>query len=261
MNDQDAKSFANAVSNGDTNAALALEKNLKKTLLSNPYFPPTCLVKSNDTSAINDMVIARSILESSTLLSLQQNDMASFEKHVTQLIVYYTDYRHILPISDVCNDVLGMHLLHLLVEHRMAEFHSTLELLPSSESREVQYVLSLETGMMEGSFGKVLCTDVPSSHWKPLVTMLQTTVRQQIARCIVSSNTSLSRQDARDLLYVRTDDELNDIVKQDDASSWVCKDNVFCFTKPTTALRACDIPSIRLVTETLTVATELDRIV
>lgn len=38
--------------------------------------------------------LARNVLESATILSLKEANMAQFERNVSQLKVYYTDFRY-----------------------------------------------------------------------------------------------------------------------------------------------------------------------
>ena len=65
------------------------------------------------------------------LLSIRQQDEAAFERNFNQLRVYYTDARRLLPPSDQEALLLSLNLLRLLVQNRIAEFHTELELLPA----------------------------------------------------------------------------------------------------------------------------------
>lgn len=53
--------------------------------------------------------------------------------------------------------VVGLYLMHLLVENRLAEFHSEVELLAPGdrESTFIAFPLQLETFLMEGNYTKV----------------------------------------------------------------------------------------------------------
>ena len=52
--------------------------------------------------------------------------------------------------------MVGLYLIHLLVEARLAEFHSEVELLKSADraSPFIAFPLTLETFLMEGSYNK-----------------------------------------------------------------------------------------------------------
>lgn len=64
------------------------------------------------------------MLESATVLSVLSEDMASFERSVIQLKVYYGSLAAELSPSELHYPILGTRLLQLLVENRMAEFHN-----------------------------------------------------------------------------------------------------------------------------------------
>jgi hypothetical protein len=65
--------------------------------------------------------------ELGAFLSLKVGDMNSFERHISQVKTIYFDYK--LAIPDPKNQALltGLHLMHLLSQTRIAEFHTALE--------------------------------------------------------------------------------------------------------------------------------------
>lgn len=63
------------------------------------------------------------------MLSILSEDMASFERHVIQLKVYYNSFGAALAPSPLQYPILGTRLLQLLVENRMAEFHNEVHTL------------------------------------------------------------------------------------------------------------------------------------
>jgi hypothetical protein len=65
--------------------------------------------------------------ELGAFLSLKVGDMNSFERHIAQVKTIYFDYK--LAIPDPKNQALltGLHLMHLLSQTRIAEFHTALE--------------------------------------------------------------------------------------------------------------------------------------
>lgn len=104
---------------------------------------------------------AGDVLEQAVFLSIQMQDDRAFERNYDQLKTYYTDTgyatslfgtgktfpklrmtvsllsilrlwlecRLVLPQSPQANTIIGLDLLRLLVENRIAEFHTELELL------------------------------------------------------------------------------------------------------------------------------------
>jgi hypothetical protein len=73
---------------------------------------------------------AGQVLELAVLLSIRLQDEVAFERNFNQLRVYYADARGLLPSSDQEPLLLSLNLLRLLVQNRIAEFHTELELLP-----------------------------------------------------------------------------------------------------------------------------------
>ena len=63
------------------------------------------------------------------MLSIKTQDIPSFERHVAQLKIYYTDCATQLPMSERQYPILGLNLLRLLAQNRIAEFHTQLELI------------------------------------------------------------------------------------------------------------------------------------
>lgn len=76
---------------------------------------------SDDTA---NRVLTRTALEWGCLLAVRMNETEAFQRHMSQLKDYYTDFSASLPPSDLQNAMLGLNLLHLLMEDRLAEFHS-----------------------------------------------------------------------------------------------------------------------------------------
>ena len=76
--------------------------------------------------------------ELATLLSVKMEDVDAFERHIAKTKTLYNDYSTIssqgreviMPKSERQNLILGLNLLFLLSQNRMAEFHTELELIP-----------------------------------------------------------------------------------------------------------------------------------
>ena len=204
------------------------------------------------------------MLEYAAILSVQTEDMQAFERNMSQLRVYYTDFNAELPESKLHYSILGMRLLHFLVENRMADFHNELELVPE-ESRldpNIGYAIKLEQWMMEGSYSKVLeaRNNVPHAYWKPFINKLLETVREAIAECIEVAYQSLRFDEAQALLIFSSRDALLAYVTEQ-KPEWQVNNDTLWFKPPKRNLQASDIPSMKLIQQTLSYATELDRIV
>ena len=93
--------------------------------------------------------------------------------------------------------LLGLNLMCLLSQNRVAEFHTELERLPSKELNDI-YIktpISLEQYIMEGSYNKVLLLkeNVPAESFGFFFDILLVTVRNEIASCLekVGSNKAI----------------------------------------------------------------------
>lgn len=125
--------------------------------LTNLMFLPT----SNTTASIEELLLARDVLEIGAQWSIEAKDIPSFERYMSQLKCYYFDYKGSLPESAFKYQLLGLNLLFLLSQNRVAEFHTELELLPADHIQSDIYIkhpLSLEQYLIEGSYNKVRLT-------------------------------------------------------------------------------------------------------
>ena len=80
--------------------------------------------------AAQELEVARGTLEHAVLLALELRDSAAFDRNFAQLQPYYTDFKTQIPASQNEALLTGLHLIRLLADGRMAEFHSALELVP-----------------------------------------------------------------------------------------------------------------------------------
>lgn len=136
---------------------------------------------------------------------------------------------------------------------------------------------------MEGTYNKVRCwavfcfdtkfselttcfqvlearANVPNPFFSFFLTQLVQTVRENIADCAEIAYQCLELADAQQMLLVDSPAELSAYI-QEHKPEWTVRDNHVWFKAPEKSLGASDIPSLRLVGEMLSYATELDRIV
>lgn len=74
---------------------------------------------------ISELKMARDILEIGAMYSIAIKDIPSFERYMAQLKTYYFDYHDAhLPESAHMYQLLGLNLLCLLSQNRVAEFHT-----------------------------------------------------------------------------------------------------------------------------------------
>lgn len=76
---------------------------------------------------------------------------------------------------------MGLNLLRLLVQNRIAEFHTELELLSSAalENPCIKHAIELEQSFMEGAYNRVLSArqSVPHETYVHFMDLLAKTVR------------------------------------------------------------------------------------
>lgn len=112
---------------------------LKVAMLSFSSLPPAAPSAPTQVQQ-QELLLAREVLEYGALLSIKMTDIPSFERYVAQLKIFYTDCASILPESQKQHPILGLNLLRLLAQNRIAEFHTELELVPTALQHSNIYI-------------------------------------------------------------------------------------------------------------------------
>ncbi|XP_042020611.1 26S proteasome non-ATPase regulatory subunit 8 homolog A-like isoform X3 [Salvia splendens] len=215
-------------------------------------------------NAVHEMTLARDIYEHAVVLSVKIEDQDAFERDFCQLKPYYTDTAVHLPPSPQEYPILGLNLLRLLVQNRIAEFHTELELLSASalENPCFKHAVELEQSFMEGAYNRVLTArqTVPHETYVYFMDLLAKTVRDEIAGCIEKAYDSLSLNDARQMLLYSSDKEVVEYVKEEHPE-WEIKNGFVFFQRAKESVPCKEIPSLQLINQTLSYARELERIV
>ncbi|KAF8413335.1 hypothetical protein HHK36_001314 [Tetracentron sinense] len=214
--------------------------------------------------AVHELAIARDIYEHAVVLSVKTEDQDAFERDFFQLKPYYTDASSRLPPSPQEYPILGLNLLRLLVQNRIAEFHTELELLSSTalENTCIKHAVELEQSFMEGAYNRVLSArqTVPHETYVYFMDLLAKTVRDEIAGCSEKAYDYLSMNDARQMLMFTSDQELSEYITEEHPE-WEMKNGVVFFQKAKESAPCKEIPSLQLINQTLSYARELERIV
>lgn len=225
-----------------------------------PALPP--LFEQTPT-AVEELMLARDVLEHATLFAVSQQDDAAAERNFNQLRPYYSDCAAMIPPSPRQALLTGLNLLRLLVQNRIAEFHTELELIPNEEhdDRHVAFCLDLESSLMEGAYNKIFAASgsIPTPDYAHFMTMLNATVRDEIAACVERGYTRLGVKDAARLLDV--DAAGMDALAAERGWARSGDGGAFVFREEAAPPSAKDIPSMRLINQTLLYAKELERIV
>lgn len=214
--------------------------------------------------------IAAQALELGVLLSVADEDLDSFARNVAQLKSYYSLLTTTTETTNQKCHILGLNLMYLLVENNLSEFHSELEFIAhnatQSSSKYITFPINIERQLMVGSYDEVLqafqSSNIPDPSYQFFIDNLLQTVRDSIADCVEVSYKSLKMKDAIHIMKFDSMEGLVDYVKEcrDD---WIVdeKNGELCFQVVDTGNKASDIPSNKLIAQTLSYATELERIV
>ena len=107
-----------------------------------------------------------------------------------------TDCLH-FPCSEMVSEspnkyaILGLQLLYYLVENRLEDFHSELELLSNKQRKllAIQFCTALEQHLMIGSYDRVMeaAAHPPVEYYAFFLTSLLETVRMNVAECVAAA--------------------------------------------------------------------------
>jgi 26S proteasome regulatory subunit N12 len=198
--------------------------------------------------------------ELGVLLTVAAGDLDAFARNFAQLQPHYTPT---VASPRKCL-VLGLNLMFLLVENRLSEFHAEMELLTEEEASNafVSFPITLERQLMVGSYDEVLKAHlhIPDPSYAFFMENLLQTVRDSIADCMEVSYKAMKLSDAMTMMKFSSAKELMEYV-QEARDDWIVEGDLLCFQPPPTGSKASDIPSMTLIAQSLSYATELERII
>lgn len=210
-------------------------------------------------------IVAGDVLELAVLASVRQGDDAAFDRNYAQLRPFYLDARPALPNSQQEPLLSGLRLMVLLVQNRISEFHTEVELLPQTvlATPEVAEAMKLEAMLMEGAYSKVLLSRASpvSPYYLPLLNRLAATVRDEVSSCIEAAYESLSTSSAAHMLRFDSEAELAAYARQ---RGWTMEGGLLMFTKDQGAVggeKSKAPPAFEVIEHCLEYAKELERIV
>lgn len=91
--------------------------------------PPLAL---DTPGAEQERILAREVYEHAVLLAVKCEDKEAFQRYLATLRPYYTgSFGPLVSESAFKSPIVGLHLLFLLVENQLAEFHSEVLTSPS----------------------------------------------------------------------------------------------------------------------------------
>mmetsp|Transcript_3574 Transcript_3574/g.7102 ORF Transcript_3574/g.7102 Transcript_3574/m.7102 type:complete len:259 (+) Transcript_3574:53-829(+) len=212
------------------------------------------------------ITLAATALELGVLLSVVDEDLDAFARNLSQLKPYYAALSSFAssPATDRKCHVLGLNLMHLLVDNRLSEFHAELELLTENEANTpyVSFPITLERQLMVGSYDEVLNagSHVPDPSYGFFMDNLLETVRDSIADCVEVAYKSMKLTDAVTMMKFESTEELEEYINEK-REDWIVEGGMLTFQPPPAGSKAVDIPSMNLIAQSLSYATELERIV
>jgi 26S proteasome regulatory subunit N12 len=234
--------------------------NFQILMLELDSLPPLGMDSAN---AREERTVARNFLEYAVLFSIDKGDKDAFQKHLSGLRPFYTNFSAGLPVSEMMHTILGLNLLHLLVENRLADFHCELELLTEVQSSNpaIAFCTQLDQHLMVGSYDQVLASasNPPVDRYAFFLKSLLETVRINIGECAAASYKMLSLKAATKMLMFDSEKETHVFIS-DFYPDWTINGSevVLCEMK---APKSEGIPSMKLISQTLSYAAELERIV
>lgn len=211
-----------------------------------------------------ELLLARDILEIGAQWAIAKKDIDAFERYMAQLKTYYLDYRDDLPESAYKFQLLGLNLLRLLAQNKLADFHTELELLPSKELHQNIYIkhpVSIEQYLMEGSYNKVFMArgNVPAESYNFFIDILLNTIRDEIALCVEKAYERVNFREAARMLFFETEKPMRQYAQE---RKWTLKeDNFFYFNNDSEKTVDVEIPATDLAQHTIEYARELEMIV
>lgn len=183
---------------------------------------------------------------------------------MAQLKCYYFDYKEQLPESAYMHQLLGLNLLFLLSQNRVAEFHTELERLPAKDIQTNVYIkhpVSLEQYLMEGSYNKVFLAkgNIPAESYTFFIDILLDTIRDEIAGCIEKAYEKILFAEATRILFFSTPKKMTDYAKK---RGWVLgPNNYYSFASQQQKPEDSTIPSTELAKQVIEYARQLEMIV
>ncbi|KAJ1971478.1 regulatory particle non-ATPase [Dimargaris xerosporica] len=220
-----------------------------------------------DASSANPeaLALARDVLEMGAYWSIRAGDISAFERYIAQLNPFYYDICTAqLPSSPRRYPLIGLNLLRLLTQSRIADFHTALEMIDPTELRTNQYIqhpLQLEQSLMEGSYKKVWNSraEVPAPEYTFFMDILTSTIRNEIASCIEKAYTALPAGNLATLLFFpKADDELLHFCQE---RSWRIDSASRKVHFGQSDATKEGLPVDQIITQSLTYAKELEKIV
>lgn len=233
--------------------------NLKVALTELSFLPV------DESPSLEEFALARDVLEIGAQLSILKSDIPGFERYMSQLKCYYLDGKGTkAPESSYKYQLLGLNLLCLLSQNRVAEFHTELERLPAADIQNNVYIhhpISMEQYLMEGSYNKLFLAkgNVPAASYNFFIDILLGTIRDEIATCVEKAYPNIAVRDAMHMLYFETEEEFTEYARKRGWQAGV--DKRYRFKGSGQQEIETSLPSAELASQVIDYARELEMII
>jgi 26S proteasome regulatory subunit N12 len=260
-----------AFEGGNMEAAEGHFADIKPVVARFEHTPPFFNLNARNAKEENEL--AREAYELGLFVAIELDDKEAFDQTVSLLLPLYTDVRG-LSESEHRGLVLGLFLLGLLVDGASDEFHAMVESLrlEDRQNPSVTFVLSMDEDLAIGQYNKVLSAilDPPHGSFAFFTDRMLPSIRETIAECVEVAYKVLSLEGAMELLMFEDREECLDFVREE--MEWEVaegeEDGVQRILleegmKRKGALGGGerDIPSMNVIEQNLSYATEMERIV
>lgn len=197
-------------------ACLKLLTPIKIELIRAALLIPDIKKSSENESYLQDLNIAKKILEIGALSCIYSTDFSSFTSYYDQLRAFYFSNLESLAESENKSKLISLYLLILLAQNDYTKFHSEVEFLNRYVSNlegdlYLSYPIKLEKLIMEGSYQKawdLLESGSKVEEFNVFSETLKFAIRDEIALNSEHAYTSLPLFNAKALLFFDSEKEL-----------------------------------------------------
>jgi 26S proteasome regulatory subunit N12 len=218
--------------------------------------PPLNVPSAN---AAQERQLALEVFEKAVFLSILNQDKQNFERSVATLRGYYSAGMS----SANHSTILGLQLLFLLVENKLAEFHCELHSLTEAQLAHphISFCTQLDQYLSVGSYDQVMTAaeKPPVPQFKFFLNSMLEMVRTNIAECAAVSYSTLTVQGATEILMFSSQTDTLAFISSR-YPHWVVAGTKIDLRASKQA-KGEEIDSINLIQTTLGYATEMERIV
>lgn len=212
---------------------------IKIELIKAKLLIPDIKSAKENQSYLQDLNIAKKILEIGALSSIYCEDFETFMNYYSQLSAFYFSDVKELSDSDSKFKLISLYLLILLAQNDYTKLHSEFEFLSRyvtnlEESSYLSYPVKLERLLMEGSYQKawdLLQTGSKVEEFNVFTKTLKDAIREEIALNSEQAYSSLPLFNAKTLLFFENEKEMEAFAKERD---WSVNHGVITFGNDST---------------------------